>query len=385
MKKIAVLGSTGSIGRQTLEVVAAHPERLQVVALAARKNIQLLEEQVRAFRPSRVAVLDEAAAAELRMRLSDLEVQVLAGEAGLEEVARGPADQVVSALVGAAGLVPTLAALRAGISVALANKESLVMAGGLMKREAERSGARIIPVDSEHSAIWQSLHGEPREYVRKLILTASGGPFLRTPREAMAAVKPQEALRHPRWEMGAKITVDSATLMNKGLEVIEAHWLFDQPFDRIEVLIHPESIVHSLVEMIDGSVLAQLGRPDMRLPIQYALSYPERWEGRVQPRLELATIGVLHFEPPDEERFPCLRLAYQAGRLGGTAPAVLNAANEVAVHAFLEERIPFLAIPQVVERCLERHEANAALELESILKADEWTRREARRMVETWR
>ncbi|MDI3280695.1 MAG: 1-deoxy-D-xylulose-5-phosphate reductoisomerase [Bacillota bacterium] len=385
MKRIAVLGSTGSIGRQTLEVVAAHPERLQVVALAARRNVRLLEEQVRTFRPSRVALQDKAAAAELRTRLSDLEVQVLAGEEGLEEVARGPADQVVSALVGAAGLAPTLAALRAGISVALANKESLVMAGGLIKREAERSGAGIIPVDSEHSAIWQSLRGEPREHVRKLILTASGGPFLRTPPEAMARVRPQEALRHPRWEMGAKITVDSATLMNKGLEVIEAHWLFDQPFERIEVLIHPESIVHSLVEMIDGSVLAQLGRPDMRLPIQYALSYPERWEGRVQPRLDLAAVGALHFEVPDAERFPCLRLAYQAGRLGGTAPAVLNAANEVAVHAFLEERIPFLAIPRVVEHCLERHEVEAAPELEGILGADEWARREARRMVERWR
>jgi 1-deoxy-D-xylulose-5-phosphate reductoisomerase len=381
MKSLAILGSTGSIGVSTLEIVAAHPERFQVTALTAGRNLALLEQQVRTFRPVLVAVPDAADAAELSARLGSAAPRIHAGRDGLVACAAlSGAQLVVSAIVGAAGLEPTLAAIEAGIDVALANKETLVAAGDLVMAAVARRGINLFPVDSEHSAIFQSLAGHRKHDVRRLILTASGGPFRNFSTAELEGVTPAHALAHPNWNMGRKITIDSATMMNKGLEVIEAHWLFDLPADRIAVHIHPESIVHSMVEYVDGAVIAQLGIPDMRTPIALALSWPERLPLDLPP-LDLCRLGRLHFSEPDPERFPCLALAYRALRSGGTAPAVLNAANEVAVAAFLEERLGFTAIPRVIAAVLDRHEAAPADNLATVLAADAAARTAARTLI----
>jgi 1-deoxy-D-xylulose-5-phosphate reductoisomerase len=379
-RRLSILGSTGSVGEQALAVVDAFPERYRVVALAAGRNVGKLADQVRRFRPERVSVADATLAVELRERLSGAKVEIGVGAAGLEAVAAHPADLVLSALVGAVGLAPTLAAIRAGRDVALANKESLVMAGALMLREARARGVTLLPVDSEHSAIFQVLAGQRREDVSRLILTASGGPFRTWDAARIARATVEEALRHPNWEMGPKITIDSATLMNKGLEVIEARWLFDAPPEQVEVVVHPQSIVHSLVEFRDGSVLAQLGLPDMRVPIAVALAHPERLPLEL-PRLDLAALARLEFEDPDRKRFPCLDLAYQALRGAESAPAVLNAANEVAVAAFLAGRIPFPAIAALNGDVLESFEGRGGpsrlAALGDVLEADAWARARA--------
>jgi 1-deoxy-D-xylulose-5-phosphate reductoisomerase len=377
MKALTILGSTGSIGCNTLRVVEAHPSRLRVVGLAAGSNVELLAQQIQRHRPAVVSVAS-AAARDALGRLIDLSsLRVGVGEAGMCEAATHPdAQLVVAAAVGALGLVPTYRALQAGKDVALANKETLVMAGVPMVAEAERRGARILPIDSEHCALHQCLDGRRPEEVRRLVLTASGGPFRNRPGTSFHAITPAEALQHPTWSMGRKITIDSATLMNKGLEVIEARWLFGAPPERVDVLIHPQSIVHSLVEFVDGSLLAQLGVTDMRVPIQYALGYPERWDSAL-PRLDLGRSLSLEFEPPDRERFPCLELAYRAIGDGGACPAVLNAANEEAVQAFLDERIPFPAIPDCVAEVLGGFDRGGASSLEDVLAADAWSRRNA--------
>ena len=380
MKRLAVLGSTGSIGEQTLAVVEAFPERFRVTALGAGRNVEKLAAQVRQFAPELVAVADADAARGLRERLAGARVEIAVGPAGLEDVARAPADLVVSGLVGAVGLAPTLAALAAGRDVALANKEVLVMAGALVMREVRRRGVALLPVDSEHSAIFQALAGQRREDVARLVLTASGGPFRTWDAERIARATPEEALAHPNWEMGPKITIDSATLMNKGLEVIEAHWLFDVSPERVDVVVHPQSIVHSLVEFVDGQVLAQLSVPDMRAPIAFALSAPERLPLDL-PRLDLAAVGRLEFEAPDRKRFPCLDLAWAALAGGEAAPAVLNAANEVAVRAFLDRRVPFPAIAATNEAVLASHLARRGVGdvagLGDVLEADAWARARA--------
>lgn len=372
MKTLAVLGSTGSIGRQTLEVVRETGGKLGIYALAAARNVLLMEEQVRAFRPSLVVMMEEKAARELRDRLRDLSVQVEYGMSGLLQAVEVKAvDTVVTALSGRIGLEPTLAALQAGKEIALANKETLVAAGDLVMSAAKAKGCPILPVDSEHSAIFQCLENEGEE-VAKLLLTASGGPFRASSPEKLMNVTAEEALRHPNWSMGPKITIDSATLMNKGLEVIEAHHLFGLDYDAIEVLIHPQSIIHSMVEYRDGSILAQLGLADMRLPIQYALSYPSRWPNPFD-RLDLRGKS-LTFEEPDWVKFPALKLAYQAGRRGGTLPAVMNAANEVAVGAFLQGKIPYPRIIEAVEEVCSRHTVLESKDLATILEADSWAR-----------
>jgi len=380
---IAILGSTGSIGRQTLEVAASLGDTVRIVALAAHSNVDLLAEQARQFRPAVVALQSAAAVDRLRQQLEDLPVEVSCGPEGIRQVATVPAaDLVVSAMVGAAGLHPTLAALQAGKHVALANKETLVTAGAFVMREAEAAGRHVLPLDSEHSALFQCLLGEPPESVLRLILTASGGALRDLTAEDLAGVTVADVLAHPTWNMGAKITVDCATLMNKGLEIVEAHWLFGIPMDRISVLLHRQSIVHSLVEFVDGSVKAQLGPPDMRLPIQYALTFPQR-EPAEWPRLNLADIGTLTFETPDFTRFPCLELAVEAGRRGGTAPAVLSAADEVAVEAFLSERLSFIEIPRVIEKTLSDHTVVDDPELEQVLAADAWARERAAELLPT--
>jgi 1-deoxy-D-xylulose-5-phosphate reductoisomerase len=369
MKQLAVVGSTGSIGRSTLDVVSSRPEAFRVFALAAGRNLDLLLEQVALFRPRIVAVADASAADEITGRL-DGDIRVLHGIEGLVEVARHPeVDLVVCGVVGALGLHPTWAAVDVGHNVALANKEALVVGGAHLTARARETGAVIVPVDSEHNALHQCLRGEAIEEVRKLWLTASGGPFRSRPAETLADVTPEEALRHPTWNMGRKITIDSATLMNKGLEVIEAHWLFGLDADRIEVVVHPTSVVHSMIELVDGSFKAQLGVTDMRHPIQYALTWPQRWASALPP-FDPVAAGPLEFERPDLERFPCLALAYRALRDGGAAPAVLNAANEVAVEAFLEGRLGFAGIPRAIEAAVERHGGDAADSLEDVLAAD---------------
>ncbi len=378
MKHLSILGSTGSIGVTTLELVSRFPERFQVVALAAGTRITQLVSQARKYRPRLIAVGSKDAAEDFRRQYPEYRGEVLYGPEGLNRCATvAEADLVISALVGAVGVIPTLHALELGKAVALANKEVLVAAGALVTATAIKTGAKLWPLDSEHNAIFQSLQGHRRQDVRRLILTASGGPFLRTPPEQLADVRPQQALQHPTWKMGAKITVDSATLMNKGLEVIEAHWLFGLEPTRIEVVIHPQSIVHSLVEYVDGSLLAQLGIPEMSIPIAYVLGYPERLDLGYLPRLELAHTGRLEFEKPDLERFPCLRLAYEALARGGTAPAVLNAANETAVAAFLDGRLRFTDIPRVIRSVLDAHEPSEVESLSTVLNADRWARESA--------
>ncbi len=379
---MSILGSTGSIGRQALEVVEAHPDRLRVVALTAHSNYQLLEEQARRFRPLFVGLVDEGAAAELRRRLSGTGMAVSAGAECLLEAAVHPeAEVVLNAVVGSAGLPPTLAALGAGKRLALANKESMV-AGGDLVLQALREGGEIVPVDSEHGAVFHCLRGEEMRHVESIVLTASGGPFRGRRREDLASVTVREALSHPTWSMGRKITVDSATLMNKGLEVIEAHFLFGLPYSRIKVVVHPQSVIHSLVEFVDGSFAAQLSLPDMRLPISLALSYPERW-GPPFTRTVLAELEKLTFEEVDRETFACLDLAYRAGEAGGTAPAVLNAANEVAVAAFLRGRLPFLGIEEVIAATLEEHRPRPVRTLQDVQEVEEWARARAEEAVET--
>ncbi|MBU2053656.1 MAG: 1-deoxy-D-xylulose-5-phosphate reductoisomerase [Proteobacteria bacterium] len=381
MKRISILGSTGSIGVSTLDVIAAHPEEFAVMGLTAGKNIGRLQEQIVRFRPRLAAVIDEEHASRLRCLLGPAATEILHGAEGYCEVAAASgSDMVVSAMVGAAGLIPTLAAIEAGIPIALANKETLVMAGRIVLGKAAEKGVNIIPVDSEHSAIFQCLRGHCREDVQRIILTASGGPFLNASAERLASVTSAEALRHPSWAMGRKITIDSATMINKGLEVIEAGWLFGLPVEAIDVLIHPQSIIHSLVEYRDGSVIAQLGVPDMRLPIAYALSFPRRLP-RSDCRLDLTMAGPLEFLVPDLEKFPGLRLAYEAAGRGGTAPAVLNAANEIAVEAFLCERIGFSDIVPLVKRALVRHVVQAEPNIDEIIAADRWAREEAEQAV----
>lgn len=378
IKKIVVCGSTGSIGRQTLEVCAWFPERLQVVGLTGGSNIELLAKQVRRFKPKVVALADEAKYADFKRLLGDSPVEILLGEAGVAKVAAYPAaDLQVAAISGLAGLKPTLLGIEAGLDIAFANKEVLVAAGELVMRKVRESKVGFFPVDSEHSAIWQCLDGRAKP--ESLVLTCSGGPFKNASAAEIAAATPEDTLKHPTWQMGAKISVDSATLMNKGLEIIEAHWLFDMPYKRISAVIHPESIIHSMVQYADGSLLAQMSYPDMRLPIQFALFYPERLPNRLKP-LNFPELAKLSFWQPDEERFPCLKLAKAAGEAGGTAPAVLSGANEVLVSAFLRGRIPLGDIYRGVAAVLEKHQNSAADALPVILAADAWARREA----ETW-
>ena len=377
MKRIVILGSTGSIGTSTLDIVSKFPDEFQVIGLTAGTNDVKLEEQVRIFKPQAVALSDEAAADRLRVRCRDIRVDVFGGQDGVAQVARlSNGDLVVSAIVGGAGLMPTLAAIRAGKRVALANKEPMVMAGRLMQEEARKHGVHILPVDSEHSAIFQSLQGHRKEDVRRLILTASGGPLWEMAREEMREVKPERALQHPNWKMGAKITIDSATLMNKGLEVVEARWLFDLPASQIDVLVHRESIIHSLVEYGDGSVIAQLGLPDMRTPISYAMKYPARMALDL-PSLDLAAIGKLTFQSPDHDRFPCLGLGYEALRIGGTMPATLNAANEIAVAAYLQEQIAFHDIAEVIRSTMDAHHPREVESIDDALDTDRWAREKA--------
>jgi len=376
VKTVTVLGATGSIGRRTLELISAFPDQFRVGGLAARgSDVSLVAEQVRAHRPAAVALLDRTAVDRLARELAPPRPELLAGVEGLAALATDvPADVAVSAMVGAAGLVPTLGAIRAGRTIALANKETLVMAGALMTRAARERGVRLLPVDSEHSALFQCLAGAAPREVRRLVLTASGGPFRGWSRAKLEAVTVEQALRHPTWRMGAKITIDSATLMNKGLEVLEAHWLFGVPFERIDVVVHPQSIVHSMVEFVDRSVLAQLGMPDMGIPILYALTYPERLPCPA-PALDLVGLGSLTFEAPDEAAFPCLGLARQAGRAGGAAPLVLNAANEVAVAAFLAGRCGFMEVPRLIGDALDTHAGIAVDDLDACLALDGEVRR----------
>ena len=382
MKRLSILGSTGSIGVNTLHVVSQFPERFNVVSLSAGANIQLLKQQILRFRPQVVSVLNKELSEALRKELTNVPLEILHGVEGLIRVATHPdVDQVVSAIVGAVGLIPTLAAIKSGKTVALANKESLVMAGKIVMEEAKRNHVRILPVDSEHSAIFQALLGHQKEAVRRLVLTASGGPFLNFPLSRLHDVTVKEALNHPHWEMGKKITIDSASLMNKGLEVIEAHWLFDVPVEKIVVLIHPQSVVHSMVEYIDGSIVAQMGIADMRIPISYTLAFPERLNLNLPP-LDLPKSEGLTFSVPDPERFPCLKLAYQSIGIGETMPAILNAANEVAVGAFLEGSIKFTSIPSLLKRVMEEHEMKPIHTIEDILRADHWAREKAKALLE---
>jgi 1-deoxy-D-xylulose-5-phosphate reductoisomerase len=379
MKRIAVLGSTGSIGSNALKVVEAHPEAYRIVALAAGRNVDLLARQIHQFQPIAVALQDPPLVEELKSRIrGGMKTRVYAGTEGLVRLATlEEVDTVVSAITGSAGLIPTFAAVQAGKEIALANKETMVTAGSLVMEEARKRNVSILPVDSEHSAILQSLQGHSRDDVRRVILTASGGPFRDLPYEQMERVKPEQALKHPNWNMGRKISIDSATLMNKGLEAIEARWFFDLAMDQISVLIHPQSIVHSMVEYKDGSVIAQLGIPDMITPISYALSYPRHVETFL-PSLQLHEVGALTFTLPDTGKFRCLDLAFKAAEMGGSMPAVLNGANEEAVALFLKGRIGFTRIPELIEKTMEAHEPFAIHSVEEVMKADRWARQMTR-------
>lgn len=378
MKAITLLGSTGSIGTQTLDIVAQYPDQFRLVGLAAGRSIAKLVEQIRQFRPEIVAIADENQRPNLQAAIADLDPQpiLLSGPAGVAEVAAyGDADAVVTGIVGCAGLLPTIAAIKAGKDIALANKETLIAGGPVVLPLVEAHGVKLLPADSEHSAIFQCLQGVPPGGLRRILLTASGGAFRDWPVEKLAEVKVADALKHPNWSMGRKITVDSATLMNKGLEVIEAHYLFGLDYDRIDIVIHPQSIIHSLIELQDTSMLAQLGWPDMRLPLLYALSWPQRIYIDWQP-LDLVKAGTLTFREPNHEKYPCMGLAYAAGRAAGAMPAVLNAANEQAVALFLEEKISFLDIPRLIEQVCDRFgtQNRPNPTLEEILKADQWAR-----------
>jgi 1-deoxy-D-xylulose-5-phosphate reductoisomerase len=377
MKSIALLGSTGSIGVSTLDLVRQFPDRFRVHGMVAGRNLKLLAAQIKEFRPSCVAIKREEDVGRLRKLVGARRVQILCGENGAVTVATAAeADVVLAAIVGGAGLVPTLEAVKAGKEIALANKEALVMAGEIFVNAAKEKGSRLMPVDSEHSAIFQCLQGNLRDEVDKIILTASGGPFLRTPLNRLGHVTVEQALKHPNWKMGQKITIDSATMMNKGLEVVEARWEFDIAPDRIEVLIHPQSVIHSMVRYQDGAVIAQLGIPDMRIPIAYALAYPHRLKGRWKS-LELTRQGELNFLSVEKKRFPALGLAYAALNEGGTMPAVLNAANEIAVAAFLERRIGFREIHRIIDRTMQCHTPRRVKAVEEILEVDRWAREKA--------
>lgn len=380
-KRVAILGSTGSIGLNTLRVIDHFPGHFEVVGLSAGNNIELLSEQVKRYKPSKVAILNPARVKKLKNLVKSVKVKVLAEIEGLREIAIDPrVDLVVAAMAGSGSLRPILEAVRNGKTIALANKEPMVMAGELVMNEARRWGAKIIPVDSEHSALFQCLEGKKKEEIESLILTCSGGPFYHWPKKKLSQVTTSLALRHPTWTMGKKISIDSATLMNKGLEIIEATYLFGLDLSRVKVLIHPQAMVHGLVQFIDGVLLGLMGQPDMRLAIQYALHYPERQKNAF-PRLDLAKVGKLYFYPPDEKKFPSLSLAKEARKSGGTMPAVLNGANEVAVEAFLKAKLKFLRIVAVVRKVMERHRVMAHPNLKEILEADSWAREEAMKVI----
>ena len=380
MKKISLLGSTGSIGVNTLDVVERYPEKFQVCALSAGSNVELFARQIRKFKPTLVALFDVTKIDILKELVADLDVEIISGPEGLVSVASFlDADLVVSGVVGSAGLLPALSALRAGKNLALANKETLVIAGELVLQEAELTNAKVIPIDSEHSAIFQALNGEKSERIKKIILTASGGPFRTFSLKQMENITVKEALNHPNWSMGAKITIDSSTMMNKGLEYIEAKWLFGVNTN-VEVIVHAQSIIHSMIEFVDTSIIAQLGIPDMRVPIAYALTYPDRFVSEL-PSLDLASMSDLTFEAPDLERFPCLQLAMDAMKIGETMPAVLNAANEVAVQAFLEEQIPYKEISEIIRMVMHNHRPVPLKEIQSILDADLWAREESTKII----
>lgn len=388
MKNIAILGSTGSIGKNTLNVVETHKDAFKVVALAANKDVGTLEQQIRKFRPRLAALNDLQAANCLRERLRDCEgTEVLSGTSGIQAVATiDEAEQVLDGMGGSAGLLPTFAAINAGKDIAFVNKEVMVMCGALVLEAVRKNGVSLIPIDGEMSAIFQCLEGarDKQADIHRLLLTASGGPFRDTPKENLYKVTPQQALRHPNWDMGAKITIDSATMMNKGLEVIEAKWLFDIELEKIDIVVHRESIVHSMVEWTDGSTLAQLGPTDMRIMIQYALTYPNRLSTPV-PRLDLRESRTLHFEPVDREKFPCISLAYTAAEVGGTLPVVLSSADEVVVDAFLDQTIGFMDIPAVLQRVMDKHEVIADPTLEDILEVDKWAKSTALSIINAQR
>ena len=372
MKRLAILGSTGSIGTQTLEIVRDNKD-LQVVALSAGSNVKLLEEQIREFHPVYASLESEEAAADLRERVKDLPVKILCGMDGLIQIAEmEESDVLVTAIVGMIGIRPTIAAIKKKKTIALANKETLVTAGHIIMPLAAQMGVSILPVDSEHSAIFQSLNGEKKEQIHKLLITASGGPFRGKTREELAGMQVEDALKHPNWSMGRKITIDSATLVNKGLEVMEAKWLFDVDLDRIQVVVHPQSIIHSMVEFVDGGIIAQLGTPDMKLPIQYALFYPDRrpMNGK---KLDFYELAQITFEKPDPETFTGLKLAFEAARAGGSMPTVFNAANEKAVALFLDKKIKFLEIPEIIEACMKAHKKIENPTVEQILQAEQET------------
>ena len=380
MKKISLLGSTGSIGANVLDVIERNPEKFQIFGMSAGNNVDLFAKQIRKFKPRVVALFDTKKIPTLKEQIADLDIEILSGEEGSIAVATLPeADMVVSGVIGSAGLLPAIHALKSGKNLALANKETLVIAGELVLREAKKTNSQIIPIDSEHSAIFQVLNGEKKERIKKIILTASGGPFRTFSLDQMETVTVKDALKHPNWDMGAKITIDSSTMMNKGLEYIEAKWLFGVNTP-VEIIVHAQSIIHSMIELVDTSIIAQLGIPDMRVPIAYALTYPDRFECDL-PSLDLTTMGNLTFEAPDFERFPCLRLAIDAMEIGKTMPAVLNAANEIAVQAFLEELIPYKDIAELIRMVMQNHNPSPLKELQDVLIADRWAREETTKLV----
>ena len=380
MKKISLLGSTGSIGANVLDVIERNPEKFQILGMSAGNNVDLFAKQIRKFKPRVVALFDTKKIPTLKERIADLDIEILSGDEGSIAVATLPeADMVVSGVMGSAGLLPAIHALKLGKNLALANKETLVIAGELVLREAKKTNSQIIPIDSEHSAIFQVLNGEKKERIKKIILTASGGPFRTFSLDQMETVTVKDALKHPNWDMGAKITIDSSTMMNKGLEYIEAKWLFGVNTP-VEIIVHAQSIIHSMIEFVDTSIIAQLGIPDMRVPIAYALTYPDRFECDL-PSLDLTTMGNLTFEAPDFERFPCLRLAIDAMEIGKTMPAVLNAANEIAVQAFLEELIPYKDIAELIRMVMQNHNPSPLKELQDVLIADRWAREETTKLV----
>ena len=380
MKKISLLGSTGSIGTNVLDVIERNPEKFQIFGMSAGNNVDLFAKQIRKFKPRVVALFDTKKIPTLKERIADLDIEILSGEEGTIAVATLPeADVVVSGVMGSAGLLPAIHALKSGKNLALANKETLVIAGELVLREAKKTNSQIIPIDSEHSAIFQVLNGEKKEQIKKIILTASGGPFRTFSFDQMETVTVKDALKHPNWDMGAKITIDSSTMMNKGLEYIEAKWLFGVNTP-VEIIVHAQSIIHSMIEFVDTSIIAQLGIPDMRIPIAYALTYPDRFECDL-PSLDLTTMGNLTFEAPDFERFPCLQLAIDAMEIGKTMPAVLNAANEIAVQAFLEELISYKDIAELIHMVMQNHNPSPLKELQDVLIADQWAREETTKLV----
>ncbi|WP_427113555.1 1-deoxy-D-xylulose-5-phosphate reductoisomerase [Megasphaera sueciensis] len=375
MKKIAVLGSTGSIGTQAVDVIDAHPDLFSLTAVAANTNWYTAALQIKKYKPAFACMIDKTASEHLRSEVGDI-CTIFQGKEGLMHlIEETDADMILTSLVGAAGIAPTLSAIKRGIDIALANKETLVAAGELVMREAARRGVRILPVDSEHGAIFQCLHGRKTEEIEKLLITASGGPHFQLPAKDFPNITVEQCLNHPTWNMGGKITIDSATMFNKGLEVIEAHWLFHMPFSRIEVVVQPQSIIHSMIQFIDGSVIGQLGMPDMRLPIQYAFTYPDRFPVRNAKKINWNTLARLDFYAPDNEKFPAIPLAYEAGMIGGTMPCVLNGANEVAVYAFLHKKISFTRIFEIVRAVMEKHTVCHDITLDSISSADSWSRR----------